>query len=944
VYRSGDWEIDLAQRELRSNGIPVPVRGLAFEIIEVLVKSAGELVSKRQLADIVWPGMTVGENTLHVHISGLRKALGDGRGMLKTVAGRGYRLLGNWTIRTDDFVDEPGVQEQGRSPAPRFVSNLPTPVDDLIGRGEAVRRLLDVVSANRVVTLTGAGGIGKTVLALEVVRNLFPGFGGDCLVVGLAPLSNPELVPSAVAGILGLKWTGDEILPETVAGAIGTKKMLLMLDNCEHVIGAVAPLAEAIVRMCPKASVLVTSRELLRIGGEFTYRVGPLDVPPEGRSSSRRVMEHSAVQLFVARVRALRGEFSPNQETLVAIATICRRLDGIPLAIELAAARAASLGPELVASLLDNRFKLLTSGSRTALPRHQALRATLDWSYELLPNVERRVLHRLAIFASAFALSEACAVVVDREITETGLIEHLGNLVARSLVAADINDVIVRYRLLETTRVYAFEKLEDSGELNEIARRHAECYIDLLAKAAAEPERIAHYFCHIDELRAALDWAFSPNGDHRIGVALTLGAVPLWMHFSLLGECRKRAESAILVLSGSTDRASLEMRLQAALAISLLHSGGPVDRIETAWTWVFEIAQAVDDRGHLLQALEGLWMLAINSSRFREALTFAQRAHDVATDERDPSGLLISDRMMGTSLHYLGDLPRARRHLEEALSLDTDRAQRPTIWGAQVDPQVSARATLARTLWLQGFPDRAWEMARASAAEARRRENAVLFCFALNWALVPVALLNGNLDAAQTAVSLQLKVSAEHGADIYYDWARSSEAVLLARQGDPVTGISALRLALSELQKRKLTVSRTIGLRHLAEVSGFAGQVAQGLSAIDEALEWSERNEERWCRADLLRIKGDLLLLERGLEAVCAAEVLFEESLDCARRQAALSWELRTTISFSRLLSGQGRGKQAHGVLSSAYGRFTEGYGTADLLVAKELLQQIRVD
>ena len=297
-------------------------------------------------------------------------------------------------------------------------------------------------------------------------------------------------------------------------------------------------------RSCGCVRMLQSLRQVAKsyeFGGEYTYRVGPLSVPPMGQAALADAIDHSAVQLFVARMKALHETFSPNPENLVPICTICRRLDGIPLAIELAAARAALLGPQVVASSLDNRFQLLTGGRRTALPRHQALRATLDWSYDLLPAVERCVLRRLAIFAGAFSLDEACAVAVGGGVAEPDLIDYIGNLAAKSLVTVSLDNAVVPYRLLETTRIYALEKLSESGEIGEIAQRHAQCYRDLFERAekawATGPTResAARYFWHIDELRTALDWAFSPNGDTSIGVALTLAAVPLWMHFSLLG-------------------------------------------------------------------------------------------------------------------------------------------------------------------------------------------------------------------------------------------------------------------------------------------------------------------------------------------------------------------------------------------------------------------------
>src|SRR6266700_890463 len=399
VYESGEWEVDLARRELRARGVPVPVGGRAFEIIEVLVQSAGELVTKNDLSARIWPGAIVEDNTLQFHISAIRKALGSDRGILKTASGRGYRLLGAWTPRQECTSSLDSIDlEPMRSLAEPFQTNLPAAASELVGRTDAVQHLRGLLSAYRVVTLTGPGGIGKTRLALEVARGLFPSFQGDVRFVELVSLSDPGLVPTAVTGGLGLKLGGDEISAESVARAIGAQRLLLVLDNCEHVIDAAAKLAEAVVRMCPRTTVFATSREILKIEGEYVYRVPPLDVPPQHEEHGN-IAGHSAVQLFIATTRALCSDFSPNGESLPAIAAICRRLDGIPLAIELAAARVAALGLQQVAAGLDNHLGLLTGGRRTALPRHHALRATLDWSYELLPEPERLVMQRLAVFA-----------------------------------------------------------------------------------------------------------------------------------------------------------------------------------------------------------------------------------------------------------------------------------------------------------------------------------------------------------------------------------------------------------------------------------------------------------------------------------------------------------------------------------------------------------------
>src|ERR1700674_5586658 len=449
VYACDQWEIDLGRRELRSRGIPVPLGGRSFEIVTVLVQSATDLVTKDHMMERVWPGAVVGEGTLHVHISAVRKALGQDRAMLKTVSGRGYRLLGSWTPQhregTAARVDSPLTRTSGAPPA----NNLPPLITRLIGRAAAAQFVRDLVSAYRVVTLTGPGGIGKTSLAIKAVRSLLPDFEDGGWLVELASLSDPGLVPSTVASTLGLKLTG-EISAESVARAVGGRHLLLVLDNCEHVIEAVASLAETFTRLCPRTSIVATSREVLRIDGESVYRVPPLDVPAPGQAAPDYIMQYSAVELFVARTKALNAGFSPDAEDLASIATICRHLDGIPLAIEFAAARAAVLSVEGVAAGLHDRFALLTVGRRTALPRHQTLRATLDWSHELLPETERRVLPRLAVLPRGFTADAAAAVMTDTGFDASAVLDGIANLVAKSWVTLDKSGAAARWTLLET--------------------------------------------------------------------------------------------------------------------------------------------------------------------------------------------------------------------------------------------------------------------------------------------------------------------------------------------------------------------------------------------------------------------------------------------------------------------------------------------------------------
>jgi predicted ATPase/TolB-like protein/Tfp pilus assembly protein PilF len=427
-------------------------------------------------------------------LEGLRHA-----GMPEEIAGGPVHTPEIGTVRPEVSHNRPRNAGKG----------LSVPVSELIGREAELFEVTALVTKHRLVTLTGEGGIGKTHLGIEVARHLLSEFADGARVAELAPLSDPELVPVAVATALGLELAAGAMSPERVANALGGKQLMLVLDNCEHVIDAAARMAGALLHTNAAIRVLATSREPLRVEGEHLYRVPPLAVPAEGADEVEELLRHGAVRLFVTRARAADPRFSPDARTAAVAAAICRRLDGIPLAIELAAARGAALGMEDLASRLDDRFRLLTGGLRTALPRHQTLQATLDWSYELLSEPERVVLSRLAIFAGGFGLQAAGVVAASAEIAPSAVVDCVANLVTKSLVAADAGDAMEHHRLLETTRAYALEKLAESGELVAVGRRHAEYYRDLFERAAAEwetqpaAEWSAAYKPRVDNLRAA---------------------------------------------------------------------------------------------------------------------------------------------------------------------------------------------------------------------------------------------------------------------------------------------------------------------------------------------------------------------------------------------------------------------------------------------------------
>lgn len=505
-----------------NDGKAIPVGPRAFDVLVTLVERAGDLVSKEELLESAWAGLIVEENNLQVQVSALRKLLGPRT--IATVPGHGYRFAAPVTCVDSVAAAASTTTELPETALPPSNGDLPP----LYGRDEDLRILRDMIAGHALVTIVGPAGIGKTRLAEAIAHDAADAFPEGARFVEFAQLADPALVPITLSRALGIAAGDPESALELTVQALAGRRLLVVLDNCEHLLDAVDLVVAALRKHAPGVHVLVTSQELLRHPHEHVYRIGPLALPSDATMASAR--KAGATELFVARVQSLEPHFELSDANVGAVVDICRRLDGIPLALELAAARVPLLGVDGVRERLDERFRLLTAGSRLALPKHQTLRAALEWSYSLLSEPEQRVFDRLGVFAGGFSLEAAQELAADDAIDEWAVLDHLGALVDKSLVLVD-NGELPRYRMLETTRAFALERLASRGETPQMMRRHAEVvlalferYWDNLLRGVPVATLLARFAPDLDNLRGALRWAAA--SDRRIAVALigTTGA------------------------------------------------------------------------------------------------------------------------------------------------------------------------------------------------------------------------------------------------------------------------------------------------------------------------------------------------------------------------------------------------------------------------------------
>lgn len=930
VISFGPFSLDAGRRLLLKDGVPFVLGARTLDTLIALVSQPDKAISKRDLMAKVWPDVIVEEGSLRFHIATLRKALGDGKDgarYIATLAGRGYSFVAP--------ISRFSIEDGGTAPSPRTIAyqrpNMPNPLPQMVGRADSVLTLLSQLAAGRFVTVVGAGGIGKTTVAIAAGHELIEAFFGAVHFVDLGALGDPTLVAQSLAAMLGLTVRSDDHAAALVA-YLRDKRVLLILDNCEHLIEAVATISARLFNAAPKLHILATSREALRVPGEHVYRLAPLACPPDDPDlSAAAALTFPAAQLFVERATARGAVFDLGDADAALVASICRKLDGVALAIELTAGRVEAYGLQQTATLLGERLSLLWAGQRTAPPRQHTLKATLDWSYGLLIEPERQVLRQLAVFVGDFTLEAALAVVADRG-TDPGLVlGAIDHLVAKSMVATRPVGAMMRYRLLDTTRSYALDLEIDAG----LGARHANYYRRWLEQCGTKwptlsnaAERAAH-LAGLGNVRAALEWCFSDKGDAQVGIALAAAAAPVFLAMSLLPEGHLWSKKAILALDGETRSGVQEMNLQLALGLSLMFTRGNSEEARAALARSLEIAEAVGDPTSALQLIGRLHLFHHREGDFAIAQEYARRGAAIAANLEDATSKALAHCLLGISLSTSGDLAGARSSLEAALRLGYGRdAERGSILSHGVNFYSFCSDYLARTLWLQGHTEQAVQCAHESVRDAARVDHPVTLAVALTIATT-VFFAAEDLDAAEKhadwliahgeANLLRPSIAVGHGF----------KGELAIRQGRANVGIVMLRTCLREMKAKRYGLLTTPFQLALIEGLALTGEADDAFLLVDEAIGHADAKGHLSYMPELLRVKGGLHLLMPQPDAA-TAEVCFRQSLDWSRRQGARSWELRTSVDLAMLLARNGQLEEARALLqpllegSAKYGQTTD--------------------
>ena len=928
VMSFGPFRIVTHERRFERDGAPVQLGSRAFDLLTLLVSRPGEVIAKGELMAKAWPDLTVDESNLRFHIAQLRRALGDGQGgerYLSNVPGRGYCFVA--PVMRGVAAPKPSRPADG-SPNP----SLPPPPIRMIGREKDVPALAEHLSAHRFVTLRGPGGIGKTTVALALAHELESTFRDGVHFIDLGSLNDPRLVATAVASALRLLVPVEDPTPRLIE-SLRDRQLLLVMDGCEHAVEAAARLAEHIYQRAPGVSLLTTSRESLEAASEFVLELAPLELPPEDFGGEAELARYSSAQLFMECATAAGYNAAFDDADARIVAQICRKLDGVPLAIELVASRLSAHGVTEVNELIEGRLRLGWRGRRTAPPRHQSLRAALDWSCELISPAERTLLEYISVFPGPFTLQGVLAVA--RDLGEpAAVMRTLEQLVAKSIVTSRPHAGQARFRLLETMRAYASEKLAESGAAGEASRMHARYVLQALTPRRYEaggerPGGWSHRAELLPDARAALAFCFSDAADPNLRIPLSAACARLFVELNLLDECRVWASRAL----AAPEDSHVDQRARVELLWAFGHAAMFTERnsveCEAALRRGLELARKVGDLQNEFRLLSRLHALYRRTGERRQLMEVALRAEAVATEMGDPAALARVHTYLGVAHHLSGDQRLARERLQAGDAADATMPSLP------IDHFASPRGTnimSCTNLWLLGLSEQAIVVANR-LMDAGANPDLTMYCGGLCFA-ARVYRWVGNMGALEEAADRLANHSRKHGFGPFQTIALALRGELHLARGAVDEGIEMLRQSLPRMLADRSELYTGAAASALVEGLTAKGQAAEALASIEARIDAVAAQGESWEMPELLRIRGELRAHNGDRSG---AERDLRAALDLAERQSALSWKLRAATSRARLAKAKDAAP-AQAELKETYARFVEGLDTADLRAARQLL------
>ena len=916
VYDFGPFRLIPSRRLLLEGDRVLELGSRAFDLLVSLVRRRGEVVAHAELMAAVWPNTVVDIGSLRVHMSALRKVLSDngtGHRYVVNVPLMGYRFVAPVVEVDGDVSQTPSEPGEEANPPSSEVHSVPPLLTRVVGRSHIVDELAQATASRRCITIVGPGGIGKTTVATLLARQLAQTHGYPVVFIPLAAASDARHALFSIASALGLP-TGETQTVQSILNLASQRRMLLVFDNCEQVIDVMAEVVEQLLRSAPMLHVVATSREPLRIDGEWVFRLDSLEVPGAAQPMAADLAKsYPAVELFVERATACSDTFHLNDEDVAIVCDICRRLDGIPLAIELAAASVDSLGLRELRDGLSSRLSLLTRGRRTALARHQTLQATLDWSHDLLSEVERSLLRRVSVFVGPFTVEAAVAVVSDpsNPVQVLQVADALSSLVDKSLLVADVTRDPVEYRLLETTRAYGLQKLSDGAEDAHFLRHHAIHFDASMARRppetdpAAQASWVRGQVRRIGDIRSAIDWALAQT-DLSLAVRLTANSAALWFELSLVAEFRSLAEKALEAIRlGTQVEEDAEMRLCEALGHALWHTQGDGVAMKAAFTRALELAEKLGSDDLQFRSIWGLWLLSNSSGSYDGSISLARRFGCILTEASERRANLTYLRMMALGLHFYGKQSRAlaygRRVLHHPVTVNYPARNS----GFQFDQRVAALTVLARALWVSGHPEQALAHATAAYEEGVRIGHSLSLCYALANGAVPVALWCENTAAAARFNSLLLAQATEHSLHFWRTFALLYHYVLERAAGST-----------SPAREPSAQCNPEPSVLLLETVATLDSSLANHIT-----LQRAQRRTPSWCLPELIRI-GAMHHAPSDPQASDHERDL-RDAIRIAHEQRAMSWELRCGVTLAERLVTMDRVSEARATLEPIMSRMS---------------------